>query len=59
MKITTLKTGQEVWIHNGEFPVKEKVDVIDLKSNEVWLSDGNPYNPSEIYSTEYNCKKNN
>lgn len=49
--------GTEVWIHNGEFPVKETVDFYDEKMDRVWLSDGNHHNPKEVYSSERACKK--
>lgn len=58
MKINRLKVDQEVWYHNGEFPVKGKVEEIDIENNEVWV-DSNPYEPEELHSTEYKCKQAN
>ena len=59
MKINRLKIGQQVWVHNGEFPVKEVIETIDKENFCVWLSDGNWYTPNDIYSTEQRCKEAN
>jgi hypothetical protein len=56
MIIKRLKIGQKVWIM-CEFAIQETIQYIDLIKNEVWLSNGHPYEPNELYSSEQKCKK--
>lgn len=58
MNIRKIKKGQKVWII-GESEYPEQLAVFQIDENEVWLENGNPYKPGEIWSSKNLCGKAN